>query len=277
MAGLSYRGLRRPAVLVAYLVFAAAFLTGSSADGAVERRPLRVLQMNLCNSGLAGCYTGRSVAEAAAVFRAEAPDVVTLNEVCENDVDALERALAGLGRGGVVVGAFRVVPDRRTGNATRCRNGQPFGIGLLARIPAPYRGHEIYGGTYPSQHAGDPEIRAWLCLHAIAGFYACTTHLANGDPTVALAQCRDLLDMVIPALRRRGEYEPTVLGGDLNLSYGGVVDVRSCVPADYQRANDGGVQQVMATTDVTVESTRSLGLGGSTDHPGLLVTLMIPR
>ena len=29
---------------------------------------LTVLQMNLCNSGWAGCYTGRSLAEAASVI-----------------------------------------------------------------------------------------------------------------------------------------------------------------------------------------------------------------
>jgi endonuclease/exonuclease/phosphatase family metal-dependent hydrolase len=233
--------------------------------------------MNLCNSGLAGCYTGLAVAEAAALIRAEAPDVVTVNEVCKGDVDALERTLAGLRRGGVVVGAFRVAPDRPSGSTTRCRNGQPFGIGVLARVPAPYRGHRIYGGTYPSQDAGDPEVRAWLCLHAIAGFYACTTHLANLDPTVALAQCRYLLGTAVPAVRRQGGYEPAVLGGDLNLRYGGSPDVRSCVPSGYLRTDDGGVQHVMATTDFTVRSSSPISLGGTTDHPGLLVTLTVPR
>ena len=31
-----------------------------SITGAARTEDLRVLQMNLCNSGLAGCYTGRS-------------------------------------------------------------------------------------------------------------------------------------------------------------------------------------------------------------------------
>src|SRR6476469_4016321 len=57
------------AVLVTFLTTA-----GSAPDGRV-----RVLQMNLCNSGLAGCYTGRAVATAVEVIRAQAPDVVTLN------------------------------------------------------------------------------------------------------------------------------------------------------------------------------------------------------
>jgi endonuclease/exonuclease/phosphatase family metal-dependent hydrolase len=275
MAGL--RAMPRPAGLVVCLACAAALLTGSSAGGGDVRRPLRVLQLNLCNSGLAGCYTGLAMAEAAALIRAEAPDVVTVNEVCQGDVDVLEETLAGMRGGGVVVGAFRVAPDRPSGSATRCRNGQPFGIGVLARVPAPYRGHRIYGGTYPSQDAGDPEVRAWLCVHAIAGFYACTTHLANLNPAVALAQCGYLLGTAMPAVRRQGGYAPAVLGGDLNLSDGGSPDVRSCVPSGYLRADDGGVQHVVATTEFTVRSSSPIGLGGTTDHPGLLVTLTMPR
>ena len=94
----------------------------------------RVLQLNLCNSGLAGCFTGRAVDRAAAVIRAEEPDVVTLNEVCEGDVPVLERALADSGRGGATLSAFRAAGDRRTGSAVRCRNGRPYGIGIVARL-----------------------------------------------------------------------------------------------------------------------------------------------
>jgi endonuclease/exonuclease/phosphatase family metal-dependent hydrolase len=236
--------------------------------------------MNLCNSGLAACYTGRSVPEAAATILAKAPDVVTLNEVCQGDVEVLKRTLAdvrGGRRDGVVAAAFRVAPDRPSGGATRCRDGQPFGIGVLAHVLAPYRGHRTYGGIYPRQDTGDPEVRAWLCLHAIAGFYACTAHLANRSRTVALAQCGYLLETALPALRRQGGHEPAVLGGDLNLAYGGSPDVRSCVPAGYLRTDDGGVQHVLATTDFTVRASNPISLGGTTDHPGLLVTLTLPR
>ena len=77
------RGVRLWATAVACL--AGVLVTGATTappggDGA------RVLQLNLCNSGLAGCFTGRAVDRAAAVIRAEEPDVVTLNEVCEGDV-----------------------------------------------------------------------------------------------------------------------------------------------------------------------------------------------
>jgi endonuclease/exonuclease/phosphatase family metal-dependent hydrolase len=279
MAGRSYRGLRRSVAVVACVVCAAALLTGSSAAATVLHKPLRVLQMNLCGSGIAGCYTGRSVTEAAAVIRAEVPDVVTLDEVCRDDVYALDQTLVDVYRG-AVAWAFKAAADRRTAGEFRCRNGQPYGIGLLVHIPAPSHGYPTYttdSGIYPVQDTGDPEERVWLCVHAIANFYACTTHLASTSPTVALAQCGYLLGVAIPSMRSRGGYEPTVLGGDLNLTYGGAPDLRSCVPSGYRREDDGAVQQIVATTDFTISSSRLIGMDGTTDHPSLLVALTIPQ
>jgi endonuclease/exonuclease/phosphatase family metal-dependent hydrolase len=272
----SYRRLRRSVAIVACLVCTAALLTGSRAAGEdVTRHPLRVLQMNLCNSGIAGCYTGRSVTAAAEVIRAQQPDVVTLNEVCEDDVSALGETLMGVYRDEAVVWAFEAARDRRTASTFQCRNGQPYGVGLLAHIPAPYLGYATYGGIYPTQDPDDPEERAWLCIYAVAAFYACTTHLAYTSRTVALAQCRYLLDSAIPAVRARDGYEPTVLGGDLNLRNGESPDVESCLPAGYLREDDGEVQQVVATTDFTVRSSRLIGMDETTDHPSLLVVLTI--
>ena len=61
------------------------------AVGGLPGPSLRVLQLNLCDSGLAGCYTGRAVRAAAEVVRGERPDVVTLNEVCRDDVSRTAR------------------------------------------------------------------------------------------------------------------------------------------------------------------------------------------
>jgi hypothetical protein len=123
--------------------------------------PVRVLQMNLCDSGLAGCYTGRSVPEAAAVIRAMAPNLVTVNEVCRNDLPTLQRALidgaSASGASAVVVFVFQPALDRRTGGAYRCRNGQPYGIGLLARRPIQRNGSGC-AWTTPSSW---PAPRTW--------------------------------------------------------------------------------------------------------------------
>ena len=42
----------------------------SAPVAAVPVPSVRVLQLNLCNSGIAGCFTGRSTAVAAAAIRA---------------------------------------------------------------------------------------------------------------------------------------------------------------------------------------------------------------
>src|SRR5690349_12336257 len=123
--------------LIASLAACTGTATGPNAAGppttaavAVPATQVRVLQLNLCNSGIAACYTGRSIDEAAAVIGTEAPDLVTLNEVCEDDVSMLERVLADGGPGGGGASAFQAARDRDTGDAYRCRNGQRFGNGI---------------------------------------------------------------------------------------------------------------------------------------------------
>jgi hypothetical protein len=251
----------------------AALLTASTPGGeAAVRTRVAVLQMNLCDSGIAACYTGRSVAAAATLIRVDAPEVVTLNEVCRGDVATLSPALSA-GRPGTVVSAFQAAVDRRTGHAFRCRNGEPYGIGLLARIGPPSRAYVTTAGVYPIQDTGDPEERAWLCVRVMRDFSACTTHLASTNPTVALAQCRYLLGTSLPALRAGDRRPPAVLGGDLNLRPGRPPDVRSCVPKGYARLDDGGTQDILASAGFAVTSRRTIGMNGATDHPSLLVTL----
>lgn len=268
--------------LVAALLLGAAG-AGSAAAPAPDPPPgpVRVLQMNLCDSGAAGCYTGRSVAEAAAVIRAERPDVVTLNEVCRGDVAVLGRALAGTGPAPLT--AFRAAGDRRTGGPVRCRSGQPYGIGLLARLDGGPAGSPdawaTDGGVYPVQDTGTPELRAWLCLHPRSGagpraVAACTTHLASGNRMVAAGQCAYLLGTALPAVRARSGGAALVLGGDLNLTADGTPGVRSCLPAGDRCVDDGVVQHVVATPELTPGDPRTVRLR-ETDHPGLLVTLAV--
>lgn len=238
-------------------------------------RPLRVLQLNLCNSGIAGCFTGRSTAEAAAVIRAEIPDLVTLNEVCADDVSTLQEALAEVLPRETVVSAFQAARDRRTGDGYRCRNGRPYGIGLVSRWPAA-PGSSAGGGIYPDQDTEDPEERAWLCLGvaAIPAVTVCTTHLAYTRQEVAAAQCRYLFGTVIAGIRKRDAAPPVVLGGDLNLRIGDSPDLRSCLPAGSVFVDDGDAQHIVGTPGFVVNESRRIDLRDTTDHPGLLVTLV---
>ena len=286
----SYRGLRAAVVgcLVAFLVGCGTMATGSNVverlpgppapAGGVQAGLVRVLQLNLCSSGIAGCYTGRSTAEAAAVIRAEAPDLVTLNEVCQDDVSTLERALADVVPGGGVTSAFQAARDGRTGEAYRCRNGQQYGIGLVSRWPS-MPGSSASGGIYPAQDKEDPEERAWLCLDVAAApaVTVCTTHLAYTKRGVTIAQCKYLFGTVIAGLRARNGPASLVLGGDLNLGSGDSADLKSCLPADSAVADDGGQQHVVVTPEFVVDSSRTIDLRGATDHPALLVTLAPQR
>ena len=244
-------------------------------DGALVP-PVRVLQLNLCNSGLAGCYTGRSMAEAAAVIRSELPDVVTVNEICRDDVVILRQAMADVLPGVDVVSAFQAAHDRRTGADFLCLNGESYGIGLISRWPSA-SGPSVRSGIYPTQDTDDPEERAWLCLTIAspAAVAACTTHLADTERDVAVAQCTYLFGTVIAGLRER-DAARVVLGADLNLGSADDPDLGSCLPPGWAVADDGGVQRVVATPDFVVSGSRTIDLRGTTDHPGLLVTLTHP-
>lgn len=236
---------------------------------------LRELQMNLCNSGIATCYTGRSVAAAAALIRDQRPDIVTVNEVCRGDVSRLKRAMSDSHRGAVIASAFKAAGDRDTNGAYRCRNGQKYGIGVLATIAPSASGYRTYGGIYPNQTPDDPEERVWVCIHADSAFYACTTHLASNSTSVALAQCRYFLQSAVPAIRSQGGADPVILGADFNLPAGGSPDPRSCLPARYQRLDDGSRQEVVTSPGVTLGSHAVIGMHGTTDHPALLVELAL--
>lgn len=234
---------------------------------------LRVLQMNLCNSGIASCYTGRSVAEAARVMRAERPDIVTVNEVCRGDVVTLKRMLSGTEAGSVVISAFRPALEQHSSKPFRCRNGEQYGIGLLARIRPPYRGDTVSGSRYPAQDPADTEQRVWLCVHATAHFLACTTHLSSTSPQVAISQCRYLMHVAIPALRAHSRREPVILGADLNLTSSASPNAQSCVPHGFVSTNDGNRQYIVVSDSLRVSSSRTINMHGTTDHPGLLADL----
>ncbi len=208
------------------------------------------------------------------MIQAEAPDVVTLNEICQSDVSTLQRALAVAIPGARVGAAFQAARDRRTADAYRCRNGQPYGIGLISRWPS-LPGSPGDAGIYPSQDTNDPEERAWLCLPVAAAqaITICTTHLADTDRRIAAAQCRYVFGTVISMMREQHPAVPVVLGGDLNLGPGDSTYLGSCLPAGSAIADDGGVQHVVATPEFVVSTSQRIDLHAVTDHPGLLVTL----
>lgn len=208
-----------------------------------------------------GCYRGDTVlTKAAAVIRSSRPQVLSVNEACAGDLDRLRPAM-GPAR------ALFVAAHNLDGTPTRCRNGDRYGN--IVMVAEPFAGATGESGMYRAQYRaadGHLELRSWACLPAPA-LSACTTHLSSDDDPTALAQCRDLLR------RAAGYPRPVTVAGDFNLDDGGSPTIRDCDPTGFSRRGDGGVQHVYAGDDLMFSATTKIDMMGTTDHPGLLVTL----
>lgn len=228
----------------------------------------QVLQMNLCNTGTdRPCHEdGRSIPEAMELIEELSPDVVTVNEVCERDVAELAEAL---GR----TASYRFEPVLNGKNILNCTNGDPQGDAVLLAPEYPVAAST--GGRF-ARESNTSMTRVYACVRtssSAGAFSACVTHLALNNDT-ALAQCRELLEEVVPEFGA-GRDTPAVVGGDFNLRAGTAKDVQGCVPDGYSRVGDNEVQHVMAAEDFAL-------LGGDiiemeyTDHPALLVRFRAP-
>ncbi|WP_326615371.1 hypothetical protein OG949_41410 (plasmid) [Streptomyces scopuliridis] len=141
------RGKHARRTLGAVVATTALIATPGPANAASARAAVSVdfsiLQMNLCNSGKAGCYEdGRSIDEGIIRIRRTSPTVVTLNEVCRNDVARMAKET---GRRGVFMAA-----GHRDGGLYKCKNGRNYGIGILAGRPYEHA-PQVEKGWYPQQ------------------------------------------------------------------------------------------------------------------------------
>lgn len=274
-----------------FLVFSLGWLAGCAGDRAASNptstsRPtigpgqttVRVLQMNLCNSGRADCYSGgRAVSMAATLIRQHEPGMVSLNEVCRDDVQVLKQAMSSTFPGAAVASAFKAAEDRPTQAPVRCENGQQFGDGVLAVVPSRAHGVRSHSGVYPDQDLNDPEERVWVCIDLVTQFSACTTHTASTSRSIALAQCQYMLNSAAPTMSRRDGGDPIILGADLNLATHGSPSPQSCLPDGYQRTDDGALQDVVVSSGIEPRSRSVIDMRGTTDHPGLLVEVVLSR
>jgi hypothetical protein len=219
---------------------------------------VKVLQLNICHSGHAGCYTGAEpvMAKAVAVIGSTAPQVLSVNEACSGDVDRLRAAM------GAATAVF-VAAQTRDGAPVTCTNGQQYGNILI--VVAALAGSAPQTGRYMAQDSSN-EMRVWACLPA-GGISACTTHLSSKSGSVALAQCKELLGRAV------GLRGPAVVSGDMNLRYQGSPNVQDCNPSGFYRKGDGDLQHVFASTTLTFVSGTKLSMSGTTDHPAWLVTV----
>jgi hypothetical protein len=237
-----------------------------------------VLQMNLCNSGRAGCYTGgRSVSKAVALIHHDRPTMVTVNEVCRGDVSVLAQALSSTFPAARVAKAFTSARNGATQAPVRCENSQQYGDGVLVVVPSSAPGSRSYRGVYPVQDPRDIEQRVWVCIGLARRMSACTTHTASTSATFAIDQCRYLLGSAVPILSGGDGGNPVILGADLNLAARGSPSPQSCLPSGYQRVDDDALQDVVVSPGVEVRSHSVLDMDDTTDHPALLVEVVLPR
>ncbi len=257
---------RSCAVVLAAAVGCALGLTGcgisepAAAGSPSAGQSYTLLQMNLCLSGLAGCY-GRvdypaGVEEAVARIREAHPDAVTLNEACGGDVEAIAR------RTGYHLRFSRVIYYDKPLQCARPGGRGLFGDAVL--VKAEIRSTEAR--AFVAQ-AG-PERRQWLCVSTMVGLDVCTAHLASPETVEVAAnasQCAELKTL----LARRAAAENVVFGGDLNRR-------SSCAPrgfwtrTDRSAHQDPGSQQVYGTSALRSPSVQVVP-ATHTDHDVLVV------
>ena len=219
-----------------------------------------LMQMNLCLSGLAGCY--REVAypavveEAVARIRDARPDAVTFNEACGKDVARIAR------RTGYHLRFSRVVYLGRRQPCIRPRGRGLFGNAVLTKAAI-----ESADSRDFRAQAG-PERRRWLCVATRVDVDVCTAHLNTRSRVEApgnVAQCAALAAL----LARRVAARAVIFGGDVNRR-------RSCAPDAFWARTDRtarqarGVQHVYGS-DVLRSPSAEVIRAAHTDHDVLLV------
>jgi hypothetical protein len=199
--------------------------SGSSAAPPPVASTYTLMQMNLCLSGLAGCYGKAAypavVEEAVARIRETRPDAVTFNEACQTDVARIAR------RTGYHLRFSRVIYGGELLRCVQPRGRGLFGDAVLTRAAIASSAHDDFDAQ-----AG-PERRRWLCVTTAVD--VCTAHL-NTRSTIEVAgndaQCAELAAL----LARRAAVRTVVFGGDVNRPH-------SCAPRGFWTRTDSSARQ----------------------------------
>jgi hypothetical protein len=219
-----------------------------------------LVQMNLCLSGLAGCYGKAAypavVEEALARIGETGPDAVTFNEACRSDIARIAR------RTGYHLRFSRVI---YRGERLRCV--RPGGRGLFGDAVLTAAAIESTNSQDFEAQAGI-ERRRWLCVTTRVDVDVCTAHL-NTRTTIEVAgndaQCVELAAL----LARRAAARTVTFGGDVNRRH-------SCAPAglwirtDRSAEQAPGLQHVYGSGALRSPSAEVVP-ATHTDHDALLV------
>jgi endonuclease/exonuclease/phosphatase family metal-dependent hydrolase len=213
--------------MVALLAAVGCALVLASCSDSRSAETYTLVQMNLCLSGLAGCYGKAAypavVEEAVTRIREAGPDAVTFNEACRDDVARIAR------RTGYHLRFSRVV---YRGERLRCV--RPDGRGLFGDAVLTEAAVESTDSQDFEAQAGI-ERRRWLCVTTRVDIDVCTAHL-NTRSTIEIAgndaQCAELAAL----LTRRAADRTVIFGGDVNRR-------DSCAPAGLWSRSDHSAEQ----------------------------------
>ncbi|KAF2743214.1 hypothetical protein M011DRAFT_471574 [Sporormia fimetaria CBS 119925] len=251
---------------------------GRGRTGSTSSTSFVELQLNLCNSGFAGCYEdGKSIPEGSDLIYETGPNVVTVNEICSNNVATLQAALAEAWPQDYTYSVFMPVYDEDVKGPFKCKDSTyNYGSVVMGRISAAAwtgaAGIVPYGGKYTKQD-DTKESRIFACAAAQDDHFVCTTHLSSKSQSLAMTQCKAFMSDAIPYLRSHaGSTARTVVGGDFNLKYDPLIgkNVQDCVPSGWTRKGDGNVQHVLFTNDLAFVDRKDYEMD-FTDHVGWLV------
>jgi endonuclease/exonuclease/phosphatase family metal-dependent hydrolase len=236
IVNLTVRGFERALLLAAVGCTLGLALTGcgrsSGTGGASAAVPAAsatytLMQMNLCLSGLAGCYGKAAypavVEEAVARIRDARPDAVTFNEGCRTDVAQIAR------RTGYHLRFSRVMYRGKRLRCVRPGGRGLFGDAVLTRAAIQSTDNHDFNAQVGI------ERRRWLCVTTRVGVDVCTAHLNTRSPTELPgndAQCAELAAL----LARRAAARTVIFGGDVNRH-------QSCAPAGLWTRADSSADQ----------------------------------
>jgi endonuclease/exonuclease/phosphatase family metal-dependent hydrolase len=218
------------------------------------------MQMELCLSGLEGCYAKVDypavVREAITRIRAARPDAVTFNEACSGDVALIAK------RTGYHLRFSKVIYNGKPLLCIRPGGRGFYGDAVLSKASI------LSAASQPFEAQAGPERREWLCASTRIGVDVCTAHLATYEPVEGSTnerQCAELRAV----LARRVAARAVIFGGDVNR-------LPSCAPHGFWTRTDGaahqnpGSQQVYGTGAFRSPSARVVP-AIHTDHDVLLV------
>lgn len=258
------------AITVATALTISAATTTASAQHAP--RSYKLLQMNLCLSGISGCYPGTRypsvVNEAIGKIEANNPDVVTAVETCSGDARRIAEQT------GYHLAFSTVIYD---GTQLRCikpGNRGLFGISVLTRRPIIAVNDKPYKAQY------DSEIRRRLCATTVDNVTGCVTHLSerDKDPTgpnsiANNGQCAEFRVVLAQYARLGG---PVLAGADLNRP-GGCAPANFWTERDTASSKDPGIQHAYGVGSWLHHPSATVLPMQFSDHNALLVTATLVR